>query len=279
MRYLLISMISAMLASAGPLDFVTLKKAKEAYERGDYETAAGLYGEIAKAGSEEATFDAADALYKSGRYKEALKLYESVSSPKLEFEKLHNMGNCYAQLGKIDKGIESYEAALKIKEDSDTRFNLELLKKMKEQKKNQNRNDQKNNQSKQNRKNQDDQKSGNGDQNRKNQKSGHNRQNDRQPENGRNQKEKNRNKGGEKSRNDQNKKSGSAKKEKNESGKQSQPNRQERAMTETPKQNEPISEMEVRKWNRVLNRRGIHTLMLPLPTKKAERSSDETTPW
>jgi len=54
-----------------------------------------------------------------------------VCKKELEFEKYANMGNTLAHLKKIDEAIKAYEKALKIKEDKDVRFNLELLKKLK----------------------------------------------------------------------------------------------------------------------------------------------------
>ena len=50
-------------------------------------------------------------------------------------------------------------------------------------------------------------------------------------------------------------------------------------MKEAMKKNEPISDMELRKWEKSLNRRGIHTLMLPLPTHQSERNENEKNPW
>ena len=42
---------------------------------------------------------------------------------------------------------------------------------------------------------------------------------------------------------------------------------------------EPISDMEVRKYNKMLNKRGINTLMLPLETKKGEKHNENIKPW
>ena len=44
------------------------------------------------------------------------------------------------------------------------------------------------------------------------------------------------------------------------------------------KKDEPISDMEVRKWNKVLDQRGIHTLMLPLQTEN-KGADNEKHPW
>jgi Ca-activated chloride channel family protein len=275
MRYLLISILVSTLSFAGMFDFMTLKSARQAYERGQYDKAARLYEEVAKEGSDEAKFDAADAYYKMGKYEKALELYRDVKSKNLQFEKLHNMGNCYAKLGKIDEGIKAYEAALKIKEDEDTRFNLELLRKLKKEqkrekeKKTQQKNEKRNNEN------------GNGKQN-ENKNSGKSKERQQRKQKNRQQQQNQKNQS-EQSQKDENRKEASDRKrnetkKRKDQNQKSDGNRENEMKRKMPKE-EPISEMELRKWNKVLNRRGIHTLMLPMQTQKGERSEDETTPW
>ncbi len=72
-----------------------------------------------------------DALYREGKYKEAIEVFNSISNKKLEAKKLHNVGNSYAKLGEIDRAIKAYEDALKVKFDEDTQYNLDLLKEKK----------------------------------------------------------------------------------------------------------------------------------------------------
>jgi Ca-activated chloride channel family protein len=45
------------------------------------------------------------------------------------------MGNTYAKLQKIDEAIDSYKAALKLKQDEDAAFNLAMLKQQKAKRK------------------------------------------------------------------------------------------------------------------------------------------------
>ncbi len=131
---------------ASIIDFKYIKNAKEAYERGAYKEAAGEFEKVAKQKrSPQAYYDLANALYKAGKYKEALKYYSKIqtANKELEFRKLHNLGNTYFKLKNFDKAIEMYEKALKVKDDPDTRYNLELAKKMKKKssKKNSKKND------------------------------------------------------------------------------------------------------------------------------------------
>ncbi len=264
---------------AGVFDFVTLKQAKEAYAKGEYEKAARLYEKVAGEGSDEAKFNAGDALYKAGDYAGALKMYEKVSSKKLEFEKLHNMGNCYARLKKIDKGIEAYEKALKIKEDKETRFNLELLKRLKQNQKNQKRNQKQKSQSQNSKKSQNSS-SKNG---AKEQKKSQNEPQKKEGRKNRQSEEKKDQKQGEDQTSQAGQKNQKEKQQK-ENGNRKQNQKRSAAMKKREMQGqqakpEPISDMELRKWNKELNRRGIHTLMLPLPTKKREGGEHETGEW
>ena len=163
-KILILLNLFTLLLSASMLDFLDLKRAKEAYQQGNYKEAVKDW---AKVDSDEAKFNKGDALYRAKRYREAIDTFKSIKDEKLQFKKLHNLGNSYANIGKIDEAIKSYEEALKIKEDKDTRYNLELLKKKKReqqkkkksnnnnQKKNNNQNRQKDKNSK-NKQNQDD---------------------------------------------------------------------------------------------------------------------------
>ena len=238
--------------NASIFDFQTLNEAKKAYESGRFQKSAELYEKIAKEGKDEAKFNAADALYKAGKFKKALTLFKSISSKNLQFEKLHNMGNCYANLRKFDDAIKMYEKALKIKEDKDTRFNLELLKKLKDKKQNQQNKKQSQNSKDKNSKQ-------NSDQNKKgDQKNRSNKQK---------QKQKN-------SQKDQQ----NYKKEKSEQNNKEKLEKKKFDSKNGGVRNEPISDMEVRKWNKILNQRGIQTLMLPLQTEN-KGVDNEKHPW
>lgn len=251
-KIFLLTFISTLVLNASILDFQTLDEAKKAYDSGDYEKSAELYKKIAKDNKDEAKFNAADALYKAGKFKKALTLFKSISSKDLQFKKFHNMGNCYAKLEKFDDAIKMYEKALKIKEDKDTRFNLELLKKLKNKKQNQQNKKQSQNSKDKNSKQ-------NSDQNKKGDQKNRNNKKDQQND--------------KKDKSEQNKKEKQEKKKSN--SKIEEKNKQNRRFV---KKDEPISDMEVRKWNKVLNQRGIHTLMLPLQ-RETKGADNEKHPW
>lgn len=146
-------------SKAGMLDFMELSEAKEAYENKEYEKSAELYGKYAKDSLDaSAYYNKANALYKQKKYKEALETYSKADfkDKDMNAKRLANMGNAYAKMAKpeaLQKAVEAYEKSLKIKEDKDTRENLEEVKKHLK-KNNQKKNNQQNKQN-QNQKNSD----------------------------------------------------------------------------------------------------------------------------
>jgi len=146
---------------AGLLDFQELDAAHKAYEKGAYQKAAHIYEKYANdAGKPESYYNAANALYKAKKYKEAVKNYERARFDTREdrAKNFANMGNAYAKIGtqkSLEEAVRSYQEALKIQDDQATRENLEAVKKALEkmkqkqqQKKQQKKNDKKNNQQK-----------------------------------------------------------------------------------------------------------------------------------
>ena len=237
---------------ASLLDFSYLNEAKEAYKDKNYSKAQNLYGKI---DNNEAKFNQADSLYRQKKYQEAIDLYNTINEPKLEAKKLHNIGNSYAQMKKFDDAIKSYKKALEISSDSDTKFNLDLLKKKKEEKK---KKEKKNKDNKKDKKESDDKK---------------------------NQKDKEENKKNQEKKESNNKKSQEEKKKKEEEQKKKDKKAQEKEKKQKEKQGKmgeenktqpPISNMEERKWQKMLNQRGVKTLMIPL--NKGDKHN-ETTPW
>ncbi len=118
MRVVVLLLIMSGYLFSSMFDFLYLKDAKKAYENREYEKAAKLYQKV---DNDKARFNAADSLYRQKKYKEAISLYKSIKDKDLQFKVLHNLGNSYANLNQIDKAIKSYEDALKIEDDKDTR--------------------------------------------------------------------------------------------------------------------------------------------------------------
>ena len=112
---------------AGMFDFVDIYKAKKSYENKEYKKAEEGFSKVG------ASYNEANAFYKQKKYKEALSKYENIEglSAEDEYKRLHNIGNSYANLNKTDEAIKSYEKALKLQDDEDTKANLEYMKKKK----------------------------------------------------------------------------------------------------------------------------------------------------
>ncbi|MRI83295.1 MAG: hypothetical protein C6I00_02645 [Nitratiruptor sp.] len=127
------AMLLCLPVYGGLLDFRTIKQAQEAYEQGAYEAAVKDFEAIAKSkGSPESFYDLGNAYYKAKAYEKAIAAYNKVvtSDPDLAFRKLHNLGNSYFMLQKYERAIHFYEQALEIREDRETRANLELARQM-----------------------------------------------------------------------------------------------------------------------------------------------------
>ena len=134
-------------ASAGVLDFMKLDEAKKAYDAKEYDKSSQAYEEYAKRNSNaESYYNAANSLYKQEKYEESIKSYEKAGfvDDAKNAKKYSNIGNAYAKQSKpelLQKAVESYEASLKLKEDEDTRANLEAVKKALEEQKKQKKDD------------------------------------------------------------------------------------------------------------------------------------------
>ncbi|WP_458700812.1 vWA domain-containing protein [Sulfurospirillum sp. 1307] len=220
-------------AKASIFDFWDKYEAQKSYEKGDYKKA---YEHFSKINKDEAIYDRANALYKQGKFKDALKEYEKIKSFKdeNEFKRLYNEGNSYAKLNQIDKAINSYEKALKIKDDEDARYNLELLKKLKKKKNQQNK--------KQN-----------------------NKENKNKKKNNQNKKDKD-NKKNNQNKSDKNKKKDEKKKENkdNKNDKNKSKKNKQNSSNKTKKKEKKISEAEAKKWEKIMKKQNFTTRPMPL---------------
>lgn len=115
--------------------FQTIEKANEAYEKGEFHKSARLFKSLKK-DDPSVAYNQANAQYKAGMYDEALKSYTQAKGID-EATREHNIGNSYFKKNDLNHAIASYENALKIREDEDTRYNLELAKKQQEEQKKQ----------------------------------------------------------------------------------------------------------------------------------------------
>jgi len=125
MKKLYLIILFSVFLQAGVFDFLYINEAEKSYKNRDYDSAIKFFTKVENI--EDITYNLANSYYGAKDYEKALEEYKKVKNPNIKFQKLHNMGNAYAKLGEIDDAIESYKKALKIKEDIDTSYNLALL--------------------------------------------------------------------------------------------------------------------------------------------------------
>ena len=272
--------------SAGLLDFQTLEKARSSYEAGDYEESAKNYGAIEEK-SDALHYNLGNAYYKEKQYDKAISEFKQVNAPELKAKSLHNLGNAYAQNKKIDEAITAYEEALKLGDDQDTKFNLELLKKQKQQQKKQQKQDKnkeqqnkeqdqkQQDQKDQQQKSQDqkDQQQKDKEQKNRDQKGQDQKQQDQKDQQQKDQEKKDQQKSEAEKKAEEEKKKAAQEKKRKEEAKRKE---EEKAQEGKP-QEVPISDMQERKYEKMLDKRGIKTLMVPLKTKGGR--DEETTAW
>ena len=278
LKVMLLSLLVSTALFGGLLDFRTLKKAEEAYANKQYSEAAAFYESIDDK-NDDLRYNLGDAYYKAKRYDDALKQYEQVHKSELQAKTLHNMGNAYANTKKIDEAIAAYEEALKIGDDEDTKFNLELLKKEKEQQEKQEKNEENKGQEKEKEdqnKNKDEQESG--DDESKDQTP--DEESDKEKDDQQSDQEKN-DEQSDRERDNQQSDSKSEQEKKEKQAKEDEASKNDEKenddMNQGEAKKEPISDMQERKYEKMLEKRGIKTLMVPLKTEG--KPHEETTAW
>ena len=298
-------LFSSTPSQAGLLDFIELDEAKKAYEQKNYLKSAKIYSEYANhANHNESYYNAANALYKAGKYKEAIKNYEKATfdDKVLRAKNFANMGNAYAKLGdeaSLQKAIESYEKSLKLHEDKDTRENLEAVKKALKQKKEQqnkkknrdqkkdrnnkkDQTDQQNKKDQQNKQEQKDTKGAKEKEQRKSQKPSE-EEKKRQEENAKKkQNEQQKQETGKKQKKEEKKQEKRMKKQDKKDGKQKQEEQKKKTTTaqsaKSMKMQNRMSDAEEAKWLKRLNSEQNTYLYRLNQSRKIKEKSDEK-PW
>jgi len=254
-------------ANGSIFEFENIKKATSLYENKKYKEASGEYRKISK--SPQNYYNLANSLYKEGKYQESIDTYSKVVTEDIDLEskKLHNIGNAYVNTKNLEKAKEFYEKSLKIKDDIQTKENLEIVKKeLEKQKKNQKKDD-KNKDDKKDKDNKDKKKDDNKkDKNKDSQKNDKekkdNKKQDQKDKDDKNKdkKQSQKNDGKDKKKNDKKKKS------KEQEGKPSEYKKQE------------LSDMEEKKYMKMLKNQKTPILLRKVKTKK-ESTHNDTQPW
>ena len=132
MRILILCITLLFTLNASILDFNVLNNAEREYRQNNYIKAASLYSNINK---EESIYNTANSLYKQKKYTEAIKQYNKINKKSLLFNKEYNTGNSFFNLKKYKEAKNKYEEALKIKFDKDAKYNLDIVNKILDKKK------------------------------------------------------------------------------------------------------------------------------------------------
>ena len=250
-------------------DFKILKTAKQEYKNKEYKKAISSYQKIKS--SNERNYNLANSFYKDENYKQAIKLYEKIitKDKELEYKKLHNMGNSHVKNNNLQKAKELYEKALKLKDDKQTKENLEAVNKALEKQKSKDDNkDSKDNK----------------DNKKKDQDKKQNNKNDKKEKDNKNKDKKDNKKSDDKKKKDQDKKekqSNDDKKNKNKDEK-SKENEKKQASSKQSKSaiEEEISNMEEKKWMKSLqNKKSPIMLQKVKSGKNRESNINIDQPW
>jgi len=120
-------------ANAGVLDFAYFHTAFKEYNGKNYERSAQWFEKI---DSNEAGYNRANALYKAGKYQEALTQYRRIRSnePLFKSKVYYNMGNCHVRLGEFENGRNAFLKSLTLKYTKEADENLRFIAQAQEKK-------------------------------------------------------------------------------------------------------------------------------------------------
>lgn len=120
-----------------------LRSAREgdrAYDQEEHEKALEYYEKAMEEGLDDPKlrFNKGNSLFQLEKFADAASEFERIARSEAEKElrgdAFHNLGNSHLISGKLDKSIEAYKQALRIDpSDEESRYNLALAKKMKEE--------------------------------------------------------------------------------------------------------------------------------------------------
>jgi Ca-activated chloride channel family protein len=128
-KYLLIIFVLfGIQAEASFLDEYYLNQAYTSYQKQDFSTSTKELKKIESL-SLQSQIVLANAYYKMGAFKHAIKVYKSIrsTSPKIKQTLYYNIATAYAKLEAYDKAKTYYTKTLQLGEDKDATFNLNLI--------------------------------------------------------------------------------------------------------------------------------------------------------
>jgi Ca-activated chloride channel family protein len=262
-------------SNAYTFNFENIQSANEAYKNKEYNKASDDYSKVST--NTQSLYNLANSLYKEGKYEDAIKVYDKVvtTDKELESKKLHNLGNSYVKINDLEKAKEFYLKSLKIKDDKETRENLEIIKKELE-KQNQKKEQEKEKKEDKNKENKENGKNDEKSDNDKNQESKENKNDENKNEE--NKEEKNK-KDKQSEQKNENKKTQEKEevKEKN-STKEPKSDNDTQELKENNTKKDELTDREEKKWMQMLQNQKTPIYLQKVNTQKGS-SNDEQQPW
>ena len=225
--------------------------------------------------SDALKYNMGNLLYKQHKYKEAIELYKNIKEPSLQFAKFYNLGDSYAKSKMFDEAIDAYQKAIKLKNDSDAKTNLAIVKKLKQKQEEEQKAQEKNQNSKNHEPIKGDSKANGNTQEDfdGSEKYDNKRANEQQKaKNDEKQKQGNNERASSSYKDDKKNELPTTKCElKSDSTKQAQPLKQSLPSSQT-------SDEDEKKWLNIINKKEFNTLMIPL-TKNGAKNDKTINPW
>ena len=132
-RWLLLLALIGMNANGTVVDYPYMAAGKYDYEQGNYERSAQWYSEI---DTPQGKFNRANALYKAGKYQEALGLYRSIrtNDPRFKSKVFYNLGNAQIRLSEFENARQSLLKSLTLHYSREADQNFRAITGVQEQK-------------------------------------------------------------------------------------------------------------------------------------------------
>ena len=135
MKHIFFLIITPLVLFANIFDDINIQKANKYYLKGDYNNVLVYYKKVQNK-SFKVNYNIANILYKQKKYQEAISYYKKITKKSMQFDKLYNIANAYAMQKKYQFALKKYNQALKIKEDADAYFNKGIIESLISQAKN-----------------------------------------------------------------------------------------------------------------------------------------------
>jgi len=285
-----LSIFAPITSNAYTFNFENIDNASKFYNKKDFKSASDYYKKVNT--NNESLYNLGNSLYKEKKYKDAIETYSKISTTnkELEAKKLHNLGNSYVNTNDLKKAKEFYEESLKIKENKETKENLDIVNKELDKNKQENKNKDNNKRDQNEAKKDDSKKPKNEEQKEKNQNNQENKNEKQENQKDKNQqqsdKEKKAEQENQKDKNQQqsdkekkaeqeNQKKASVKEQKN---KDDLSDMEEKKWLKKQKNKDDLSDMEEKKWLKMINNQQTSVYMRKVETNKESRN-DEEQPW